>query len=242
LESGLAIGGSCAQEEGAERWRGVSDMTLLDFARGPALQWSLIILVFGVLWRITGALLIMATKDLSKPRHKTVVRDGLKTIATRSLPEHQFETKTRFQHYTGYGWHIALFVSVLFFGPHILFFESILGFGWPNLPNGIILVTSTIALAILLALLIRRIRHPVLRLISNADDYISILVVIVPIVTGILASGHLGGRYETLLAIHLLSVETLFVWIPFGKLMHMALIFPSRFDAGATFGRRGVRA
>lgn len=217
-------------------------MTLLDFARGPALQWSMIIFVFGVLWRITGAMLIMARKDLSASRRDTALRDGLKTIATRSLPEHQFEKKIRFQHYTGYGWHLALFISVLFFAPHILFFESVLGFGWPNLPNGIILVTAAIALALLLALLIRRTMDPVLRLISNADDYISILVVILPIVTGILAFAHIGARYETLLAIHFLSVEALFVWFPFGKLMHTALTFPSRFSAGATYGRRGVKA
>lgn len=217
-------------------------MTLLDFARGPALQWSLIIFVFGVLWRICGAMLLMARKDLSKPRRKTAMRDGLTVIATRSLPEHQFEKRIRFQHYTGYAWHIALFISVLFFAPHILFFESVLGFGWPNLPNGFILVTAAIALAVLLALLIRRAVHPVMRLISNADDYISIAVVIVPIVTGILAFAHIGARYETLLAIHFLSVEALFVWFPFGKLIHTALTFPSRFQTGVTFGRRGVKA
>ena len=217
-------------------------MTLLDFARGPALQWSLIILVFGVMWRIAGSILIMARKDLSKPRRKTVFRDGLKAIATRSLPEHQFEKKIRFQHLSGYAWHIALFISVLFFAPHIMFFESVLGFGWPHLPNPIILVTAAISLAILLALLIRRVSHPVQRLISNADDYISIAVVIVPLITGILAFAHIGARYETLLAIHLLSVEALFVWFPFGKLMHTALTFPSRFDAGASFGRKGVKA
>lgn len=217
-------------------------MTLLDFARGPALQWSLIILIFGVLWRLMGTMLIGRKKDLSKPRRNTAIRDGLATIVTRSLPEHQFKKKIRFQHVSGYMWHIALFVVVLFSAPHILFFESVLGFGWPHLPNGIILVTAAIALAILLALLIRRASHPVQRLISNADDYISTVIVIVPLVTGILASAHIGARYETLLAIHLLSVEALFVWFPFGKLMHTALTFPSRFRAGAAFGRRGVKA
>lgn len=217
-------------------------MTLLDFARGPALQWSLIIFVFGVMWRVIGAMLIMVNKDLSKPRRKSGLRDGLATLARRSLPEEQFEKKIRFQHLTGYAWHIALFISVLFFGPHILFFESVLGFGWPNLPNGIILATAAIALAILLALVIRRASHPVQRLISNADDYISVAVVILPLVTGILAFAHIGARYETLLAIHLLTVEAMFVWFPFGKLMHTALTFPSRFDAGATYGRRGVKA
>ncbi len=217
-------------------------MTLLDFARGPALQWSLIIFVFGVLWRIAGTMLITAREDLSKPRRKKGLRDGLATIVTRSLPEHQFEKKIKFQHYTGYAWHIALFISVLFFAPHIMFFESILGFGWPNLPNSIILVTAAIALAILLALLIRRTTHPVQRHISNADDYISVLAVILPIVTGILAFGHIGARYETMLAIHFLSVEVMLIWFPFGKLMHTALTFPSRFGAGVTYGRKGVKA
>ncbi len=217
-------------------------MTLLDFARGPALQWSLIILVCGILWRLMGTMLIGRKKDLSKPRRNTAIRDGLATIVTRSLPEHQFKKKIRFQHVSGYTWHIALFIVVLFSAPHILFFESVLGFRWPHLPSGIILVIAAIALALLLALLIRRLSHPVQRLISNADDYISVVIVIIPLVTGILASAHIGARYETLLAIHFLSVEALFVWFPFGKLMHTALTFPARFRAGAEFGRRGVKA
>ena len=217
-------------------------MTLLDFARGPGLQWSLYILLFGIMWRILGSLLIMVRKDLSTPRRRHAVKDGLTVVATRSLPAHQFEKHIRFQHYTGYTWHLTLFVAVLFFAPHILFFDSLLGFGWPALPNVVILVSAAITLAILLALVIRRATDPVLRTISNADDYISVLVVIVATVTGVLAFAHLGARYETLLAIHLLSVEALFVWFPFGKLMHAALVFPARYQAGATCGRRGVKA
>jgi nitrate reductase gamma subunit len=217
-------------------------MTLLDFARGPGLQWSLFILVFGILWRVVGSLLIMLRRDLSAPRRNARVRDGLTVILTRSLPAHQFEKRIRFQHYTGYAWHITLFVAVLFFVPHILFFKSLLGFGWPGLPNGIILISSAITLAILVALLIRRASNPVLRTISNADDYISIVVVILATLTGVLAFAHIGPRYETMLAIHLLSVEALFVWFPFGKLMHTALVWPARYYAGASYGRRGVKA
>lgn len=217
-------------------------MTLLDFARGPALQWSLFVLVFGVMWRVAGSLLIMARKDYSQPRHRNALKDGLTVIATRSLPAHQFEKRIRFQHYTGYAWHITLFFAVLFFAPHILFFESVLGVRWPSLPNVFILISAAITLAILFALVIRRATNPVLRTISNADDYISVLVVIVATVTGILAFAHIGPRYETMLAIHLLSVEAMFVWFPFGKLMHTALVWPARYQAGASFGRRGVKA
>jgi nitrate reductase gamma subunit len=217
-------------------------MTLLDFARGPGLQWSLYIMLFGVMWRIVGSVLLMARKDLSTPRKHSGPRDGVATILRRSLPTPAFEHRIRFQHISGYAWHLALFIAVLFFAPHIVFFESLLGFGWPHLPNTIILFAAAVATAVLIALLIRRMGHPVQRHISNADDYISILVVLVPLITGILAFAHVGGRYETLLAVHLLSVEVMFIWLPFGKLMHTFLTFPSRYQAGTYSGRKGVRA
>lgn len=217
-------------------------MSLLDFARGPAFQWSLIIFVFGVLWRLVGVMLLSRRKDLSKPRDTNAAVDGLRVVATRSLPAHQFEKNIRFQHYTGYAWHIGLFITVLFFAPHILFFEDVIGFDWPSLPNGFILISAAITLAILIALTIRRVTHPVMRLISNADDYISLAVTILPLITGILAYAHFGLRYETMLALHWLSVDALFAWFPFGKLIHGVLILPSRYQTGASYGRRGVKA
>ena len=217
-------------------------MTLLDFARGPALQWSMFVLVIGVLWRVIGALLLSDRKDLSKPRQASGVKDGVGAIATRSMPAHVFEERIRFQHITGYAWHIAFLSPCWFFGPHILFFESILGFSWPNLPNGVVIFSGAVALAVLIALFIRRATNPVQKLISNADDYISLIVTMLPLVTGFLAYAHIGARYETLLAIHLLSISALFVWFPFGKLMHTAMTFPARYQAGTSFGRRGVKA
>jgi nitrate reductase gamma subunit len=99
-------------------------------------------------------------------------------------------------------------------------------------------------MAVLLALLIRRMMHPVLKMISNADDYISWFVSFFPLLTGTLAFAHIdiGIRYETMLAIHILSVELLMIWFPFGKLIHGLTIWPSRYQLGVTFGRRGVKA
>ena len=217
-------------------------MTLLEFARGPGLQWSMMILVAGIAWRVLGALFIGRNKDLSTARKRSGVGDGLGTIVSRSLPAEAFEHRIRFQHVSGYAWHIALFVTVLFFGPHILFFESVLGFGWPNLPNGVVIFSGAVALGVLIALLVRRATHPVQKLLSNFDDYFSVIVTMLPLITGFLAYAHVGGRYETLLAVHLLSIELLFIWFPFGKLMHTAMTFPSRYQAGTSFGRKGVKA
>jgi len=47
-------------------------MSLLEFARGSAMEWSLMILVAGMAWRLIGALLLRRTKDLSEPRQSAL--------------------------------------------------------------------------------------------------------------------------------------------------------------------------
>ena len=91
------------------------------------------------------------------------------------------------------------------------------------------------------ALLIRRLTHPVLKLISNFDDYFSWLVTMAPIVTGLIIPIRFGIRYETLLAIHILSVAVLLAWLPFGKLAHAFLVFFSRGTTGMVLERRGAK-
>lgn len=217
-------------------------MSLLEFARGPAFQWSLMIMLVGIGWRLAGIFLLPKLKDLSRPRSTDSVRGGIRTVITRSVPPPEFEKKIRFQHLTGYGWHIGYFIVVLLSAQHIEFFANILGFGWPHLPTAAIVTVAAITLGLLIALLIRRMLHPVLKLISTADDYLSWLVTTVPLITGVMAYAHVGLPYERLLAIHILSVEALMIWFPLGKLMHLFLAVPSRYQIGAAYARRGVQA
>jgi hypothetical protein len=90
----------------------------------------------------------------------------------------------------------------------------------------------------------------VLKRISNGDDWITWTVTFLPLLTGmallgdpsatILARDH--AVYRGPLAVHLLSLELLLVWFPFGKLMHAFLVLPSRMQLATFFGRRGVRS
>ena len=59
-------------------------MSLLDFARGPALHWSLIIMVVGILWRLVGVLFLVRPRPLSKPRSTNLAWGGIRTVLTRS--------------------------------------------------------------------------------------------------------------------------------------------------------------
>jgi nitrate reductase gamma subunit len=220
-------------------------MTLLEFARGPAFQVALTVFAFGVAWRLAGIFLMMRRHDFSKPRKHSLVTGGMRAIAMRSLPPHELEKQIVFQHVSGYAWHLTFFISILFFAPHIPFFKQFLGFGWPTLPNVIALLSGAVAASILVALIWRRATRPVLRHISSIDDYVSILLTLAPLVTGFVTYARVmpfGLRYETLLGLHVLSVCALLVWFPFGKLMHLFLAFPARFQAGALLRRKGVEA
>jgi len=217
-------------------------MTLLDFARGPAMQWSLVIFTIGICWRLVGIFLLHRKRDLSQSRRKTALQDGTRAIVMRSLPPHELEKNIIFQHVTGYLWHVGFFVTILFFGPHIPFFKSILGFGWPHVSNMIVMIAAAVTLSVLVMLLVRRMLHPVLQNISTSDDYISVIVTILPLITGLMSYANMGFIKETNLALHIMSFQLVLLWFPFGKLMHLFLVFPSRFRVGAAFGRRGVKA
>ena len=216
-------------------------MDLLEFARGPALQVAAYILVAGSIWRIVGILLLKEKADFSEPRKSAGLSAALKVIYTRSFTAQPFAKATMYPKMMAYVQHIGLFAVVFLFVPHIMFFEGFLGFEWPGLPNSVIYVFGVAAVVASIALLIRRVTSPVLRLISNFDDYFSGFVAVLPIATGLLIPMRMGIRYEDLLAIHILSVVLFMIWLPFGKLGHVFLVFITRGTTGMVFERRGAK-
>jgi len=216
-------------------------MDLLEFARGPALQVAAYILVAGVIWRLVGIIMLKEKPEFSEPRHPGGLMAALKVIYTRSFTAAPFKRATLYPKMLAYVLHIGLFVVVLLFVPHIVFFEGFLGFDWPGLPNNVIYFAGVAAVVAGIALLVRRLTHPVLRLISNFDDYFSWFITLLPLVTGLLMPVRMGVRYETLLAVHILSVAVLMIWLPFGKLGHTFLVFITRGTTGMVFERRGAK-
>jgi len=217
-------------------------MDLLGFARGPALKVALVIFVFGVVWRIVGFALLRIRRDLSRPRTSVLkfLSGGVIAVGTRSWPHPEFIARTGPGEALGYSYHLGLFAVVLLFTPHVIFLGSLFGIVWPGLPSSVITVISVLTLTLFLAVLFRRVTNPVMRMLSNFDDYFSWFITMTVLVTGLAATAHVGARYETLLGLHILSVDVLLIWFPFGKLMHAFYIFPSRAINGAVLARKGA--
>jgi len=216
---------------------------LLEFARGPALQIAVAIFVFGTVWRLVALFLLPKKVTPSRKRegasgHAVGAARG---ILSRFVPHKNFTRQSLFSVVNGYVFHLGLAIVVFGYAPHILYIDSLLGVSWPALPSPLIYVVGAITLGSLVAALIRRLANPVQRLISNADDYFSWAVTVAPVLTGLMAAGNVGGAYETILAIHILSFAVLLIWLPFGKLMHTFFFFISRGATGARMAWRGAK-
>ena len=218
-------------------------MELLEFARGPALTFAITVFIAGIIFRIVSLLFMWRTKDSSEgsAREQPVFVAAIKEIARRMWPLPTYKQRSLFQLINGYVFHIGLAIIVFLLLPHILFFKDLFGLYWWHLPNNVVYAISIVTLISLIAALMMRMANPAQRIISTFDDYFSWLVTFLPVLSGIVATTHLGARYETLLGLHILSVCLLLVYIPFGKIMHFFLVFVTRSQTGAHLNHRGAQ-
>ena len=218
-------------------------MELLEFARGPALTFALTVFVAGVFFRIAVIAFMWRTKDSSvgSRRERPAFLAALQEIGRRMWPLSVYRQRTLFNLINGYVFHIGLAIIVFLLLPHILFIKDLTGLYWGHLPNNVIYAISIVTLISLIAALVMRLGNPAQRIISTFDDYAAWFVTFLPVLTGIIATTHLGARYETLLALHILSVVLLLIYLPFGKLMHFFLVFVTRSQTGAHLNHRGAQ-
>ncbi len=226
----------------------MSAAELLEFARGPGLALSLFVLIAGSLWRIVAIWRLDAKPDLSEPRSTRLLAGALRGIFGRMIPGKEFRHSENLGGLNAYIYHIGLALIVFGYLPHIQFVERLSGVAWPALPAPVMYLAAGPTLVSLLLALQERLADPVRRLLSGFDDYFSWFVVVLPLATGMAAISEsyppgappAAPLYPLPIAIHLLSVELLLVWLPFGKLAHAFLVFFSRGITGAALARKGA--
>lgn len=224
-------------------------MELLEFARGPALAFSVVVFALGIAWRLYGIFKWPARIDHSFPRRTDIAAGAWRAVFRKMLPPKDVKVRGAAMA-NAYAYHIGLALVVFTFAPHIGFIERHTGISWPALPDPVTYIATAVAIVGLLIALLARLTDGVLRLLSNFDDYFSWFVTMLPLLTGMalierpyhpapLVAPELPTSPE-LLAIHLLSLELLLVWLPFGKLSHAVLVFVSRWRTGADMTRKGA--
>jgi len=88
-------------------------MTLLDFARGPAMQWALIIFLVGVSFRLTGIFFFDRKKPLSAARGNARSA-GYKAVLSRMVPHRVFRKRLGSAYLTSMVWAYRLRIRFVF--------------------------------------------------------------------------------------------------------------------------------
>lgn len=226
-----------------------NSMDLLDWARGPLLVIAIAVFVAGCAWRAWSLLRLPQRAPSARERRAFGRKDAARAALRRFAVPRGFSPSATLVTFNPYLFHIGL--ALVFFGyaPHIAFVRRLTGLSWPALPDAVMYVAAGLTIASLLLAMLFRLSDPVLRRISRADDHLSWTLTVLTLLTGMAVVGEpssaLLGQvtaYCDPLAVHLLAVELLLVWFPFGKLMHAFLALPARMQLATFFGRRGVRA
>ncbi|MCB1860669.1 MAG: hypothetical protein H6964_00890 [Chromatiaceae bacterium] len=216
-------------------------MDFLLWTRGTAFDVAVAIFVVGILIRLFEIISLGRAANLAAPKGSEFL-PGMKTILTRTLPEGGTFKRQPLTILAGYLFHIGLLVSLLLFIPHIELFRETFGFGWPGLPNPIVDAAAVLGIVGLLAALWNRLTNPVMKLLSDKEDYLVWVLTFLPLLTGYLAYHRMINPYPLAMGLHILSIELLLVLFPFTKLMHTFTLFLARWYNGAMSGRRGVES
>ena len=212
-------------------------MMFLELTEGPLWYIAVTVFLLGVVWRLAGILMLGKPKDLSASRASSV-GGAIKAILLHSVPHGGNLPRTVYHFLVGYGFHVGLFVLVLFAAPHVEFIEQrIVSVPWGPMPRWAFIIAAEAAFAGLILLWVRRQTDPVMRKLSDWDDHIGTWLVFIVMLTGCLA---LQESHDGLRALHMLTVEALLIYFPFSRLMHAFTFVFSRSYTGATYGRRGV--
>jgi nitrate reductase gamma subunit len=184
-----------------------------------------------VLWRLPAP-----SAGDAPARQNFGTTNAIQASLSRMIPHRGFHSSATLPTINPYVFHIGLVLVFFGYGPHIAFIHRMTGLTWPDFPDTVMYLAAAATLMLLLIARLFRLTDPVLKKISRPDDMLTWAVTMLPLMTGMAVLGepsvsllaHASPLYRGPVALHLLSLELLLVWFPFGKLMHAFLVRPNR--------------
>ncbi len=200
--------------------------TLIDFAKGPLFRLSFALLVLGLIrifyLDIRGAYKAYKKTDDRKMPWKLIISRTWEWL----FPLKRLKGNFRFYSVFSIIFHIGLIIVPIFLFAHINLWESSIGLSWPALPYSwaLWLTISTIVFGI--ALLISRLSTANMRALSRGQDYLWLLLLLIPFVTGFICANLSinPSYYQFFMLMHILSGDLIFILIPFTKIAHCVLM------------------
>ncbi len=208
---------------------------LINFIMGPMVWISFIVCIGGCVFRIINLVKAVKTKEPFILSYMSA-KHSIRSIAAWSIP---FFAKSQRNHpifiAITYLFHILLFVIPIFLLAHAVLIQESWNIAWPALSDTVSDLLTLVVLATLVFFVLRRIFVPEISYLTTAGDFLLILIVALPFMTGFLAY-HQLFNYRFITVLHVLSGELMLILIPFTRFSHMLIAPLSRAYTGSEFG------
>jgi nitrate reductase gamma subunit len=216
--------------------------TVYTFLTGPALWFTFIFFIGGLLVRIGVLFRLSLKKDRIIYNHISLGW-GLQSILQWLIPGGSASMRQQpVFTIVAFVFHLSLLIVPLFLSAHVLLWEEAFNVTLWSLPDALADGMTLILIAAAIYLGARRRIRPEVRILTSSWDYFLLVMTALPFITGFLAY-HQWGPYKVLLILHIVLSQILLILIPITKLGHMILFFFSRAFIGFEMGgRRGARS
>jgi len=207
---------------------------MYEFSRGPLIWIAFSVLFAGSIYRIV-SIIILAKKDkVVWPYMKWGF--SLRSLLHWTVPFGALNMRIRpLFTLISFTFHACLFLTPLLTLGHVALWKESWGISWWTLPNTLSVVMTIIVICAALIFILRRIAEPTVRLVSSVSDFVLVLLVAAPFVTGLMAHYQLFD-YDMVIIIHMWTGAIWLGMIPFTRIVHM-LYFPlTRAYMGCEFG------
>ncbi len=202
---------------------------------GPLAWVAFFIFIGGSLYRLSAMLVLVYKKEkfiftyMSWKYSFRSILHWIVPFATTNWKKHPALTIVTF------AFHSCLFLTPIFLLAHVILWDEAWHINWWSLPDNLADIMTLVVVAACVFYLIRRISLPEVQYVTSASDYVILLIVAAPFVTGFIAY-HQWLDYPLFLNLHILSGEIMLAAIPFTRLSHMIFSPFTRAYMGSEFG------
>ncbi len=197
----------------------------LEWARGPAFVFCFSFMLLGLV-RHVGVTIWEIRRTLRRAGDRSLPLTAIvKATLTWLLPADRLRREPLFTA-TSILFHVAILVVPIFLAGHIALWARAVGVSWPAIPNALADVLTILAVVTAAGLIAQRLAARATRALSKPQDHAILILLALPFVTGFLVM-HPGLNpfdYESVLFVHVMSGNLIFLLMPLTKLTHAALL------------------
>jgi len=209
---------------------------MYEFVSGPLVWIAFVGLIGGVIYKLATVLRLAQREGSVFPTWSA--KFGVRSVLHWIVPFGSRNMRMRpLFTLISFAFHLCLLLTPLLVMGHAVLWERAWGISWWSLPAWLADVMTLVVIFGGAFFFLRRIAAPEVRNVSGWQDFLLLLLVVSPFVTGYVAHQQPAWLpYETVLVLHIVCGALWLLAIPFTRLSHVLWFFLARSYMGSEFG------